>query len=583
MRRAHRGHHFGLSAKLNLMLIVGIILISLGLLQITYTVYKQKVDSIYFQQAKTAVHQAEEGHFGYQLISYLREKVDTDEFREVHARAVEANDEKIIENWMRAQPPVPYMRGYDESDVRDMERLSLYGDYQELRTELADIKDAFDIDAAYLQYKADGITYSLLDPRKNLLFIGTEKEPIAAFSQYAEGDTIPPTIYPYGDGWFCTACEPIVEDWNGADWIPAQVYVDIDMRDVAAERRWFLVNTAVYIVLQTLVAMAVSMLLTRRLATKPLKQLAEATTGFSKSEDGFSRADVIDLPIRSEDEIGELYQEIQSMETRIVDSADRLIRITSERERVKTELDMAARIQSSALPRKFPAFPDRPEFDLFASMDPAEEVGGDFYDFFMVDDDHLALVIADVSDKGVPAALFMMSAKNIISYRARIGGTPGEILTSANAQLCEDNAMNMFVTVWLGILELSTGRLTCASAGHESPMLMLPNEAFEIHKDKRGVAMGVMNHIAYRDYALDLKPGSKLFVYTDGLTKAGNQRVAIFGTGRILQVLNADPDGSPKELLANVHRAVDDFTDGSRQFDDMTMLCLEYRGMDGKR
>ena len=583
MRRAHRGHRFGLSAKLNLMLIVGIILISLGLLQITYTVYKQKVDSIYFRQAETAVHDAQEGHFGYQLISYLREKIDSDEFREVRARAVEANDEKIIEDWMRAQPPVPYLRNYDESEIKDVERYSLYGDYRELKAELAYIKEAFNIDAAYLQYMADGKTYSLLDPRKSLLFIGAEKEPIAALSQYAEGDTIPPTIYPYGDGWFCTACEPIWEEWNDAEWIPAQVSVDIDMRDVAAERRWFLVNTAVYIVVQTLVAMAVSMLLTRRLATKPLKQLAQAATGFSKSEEGFSRADVIDLPIRSEDEIGELYREIQSMETRIVDSADRLIRVTAERERIKTELDMAARIQSSALPRQFPAFPDRPEFDLFASMDPAEEVGGDFYDFFMVDDDHLALAIADVSDKGVPAALFMMSARNIINYRARMGGSPGAILTSANAQLCEDNAMDMFVTVWLGFLELSTGRLTCASAGHRSPMLMPPNGMFEILADKRGVAMGVLDHMVYRDYALDLKPGSKLFVYTDGLTKAGKDREETFGTGRILQVLNADPDGSPRELLANVHRAVDDFTDGARRFDDLTMLCLEFRGMDLKR
>ena len=295
-------------------------------------------------------------------------------------------------------------------------------------------------------------------------------------------------------------------------------------------------------------------------------------------EEDFSRENVIELPIRSNDEIGDLYHEIRFMQERIIDSTGRLTRITAEREQIRTELKMAASIQSSVLPSQFPSFPNRPEFDLYASMEPAKDVGGDFYDFFLVDDEHLALVIADVSDKGIPAALFMMSAKNTINYRTRMGGTPGEILTSVNAQLLEDNKMMMFVTVWLGILELPTGRLTCANAGHEYPILRRPGEAFQLLTDHHDVMMGVIGKAAYQDYTLDLEPGSRLFLYTDGLAEANNEQEEQFDTVRILQALNAHPDGSPRELLENVRGSVNRFTGDAMQYDDLTMLCLEYRG-----
>ena len=581
MDEARKGVRLGLQAKLNIMLIVGILLISLGLMLITYNVYRQKVDSIFLKQAESAARDTASGtHIGYQLTSHLRKMVDTDEYREVRARAVAANDARIIEEWMRAKPPVSYRAEYDEENesTEDGERYTLYDDYMEIVDELKNMMDAFVINDVYLQYVVDGVTYSLVDPWEGLLMVGAPKTPIDAFAQYSGDDVIPPTIYQSGERWLCTAGAPIEEDWEGEMWTPAQACVDIDMRDVVEERRWFLMNSALYVAALTLVAMAASMLLTRRLVTRPVNQLAQGATDFAMGKEGFSRDDVIKLPIRSNDEVGDLYREIRLMETRIVDSADNLTRVIAERERVSTELNMAARIQSAALPGQFPAFPDRPEFDLYASMEPAKEVGGDFYDFFMVDDDHLVLVIADVSDKGVPAALFMMSARNIINYRARMGGTPAEILTSVNIQQCEDNAVKMFVTAWLGILELSTGRLTCTNAGHEYPMFRRPNEGFELTQDEHSALMGVFKKAAYRDYALILEPGSKLFVYTDGLAEANDAREEQFGTDRILRALNENPGASPRKLLENVHRAVDGFVGDARQFDDLTMLCLEYRG-----
>ncbi len=581
MEHAQKSYRFGMSAKLNLMLIIGILLISTGLMQITYMVYQRKVDSVYFDRATSAAHDVAKEHLSYQLTSYLRERIDTDEFRKLRSRAAAANDEQIIEDWMRSQPPVPYLMEYyakNESRIKEKEKYTLYGNYQVLCTELTQAMHVLGIDNIYLQYVEDGVTYSLVEPEKSLLLIGTEKEPIDAFSQYGIDDDIPPTIYQYGENWLCTASVPYVEYWKGRNWTPARVSVDIDMQNVVKDRHWFLVNNAMYITVFTLLAIAVSMLLTRKLAAKPLKQLTKAATGFANGVDDFSRDSIIELPIRSNDEIGDLYHEIRFMQERIIDSTCRLTRITAEREQVRTELDTAASIQSSALPSRFPAFPNRPEFDLYASMEPAKEVAGDFYDFFLVDDEHLALVIGDVSGKGVPAALFMMSAKNIINYRTRMGGTPGEILASVNAQLLEDNTTMMFVTVWLGILELSTGRITCTNAGHEYPILRRPGKAFRMLEDSHDIVMGILKESTYQDYTLDLEPGSKLFIYTDGLMEANNEKNRLFGINRILLALNAHPDETPRELVENVRDAVNRFTGDTPQFDDLTMLCLEYRG-----
>ena len=241
----------------------------------------------------------------------------------------------------------------------------------------------------------------------------------------------------------------------------------------------------------------------------------------------------------------------------------------------ETELNMATEIQTGSLPT---IFPDRPEFDLYASMDPAKEVGGDFYDFFQIDDDHLAIVIADVSGKGVPAALFMMSSKIYINDHATIGGTPAEILGRVNKLVCANNNAHMFVTVWLGILEISTGKLTSASAGHEYPMVNL-NGKYEILKDKHGLAIGAMDIAKYKNTEIQLKKGDSIFVYTDGVAEATDANNELFGTDRTVEALNAVPKGaSQKEVLAGVRAAVDAFVKEAPQFDDLTMVGLKYNG-----
>ena len=246
--------------------------------------------------------------------------------------------------------------------------------------------------------------------------------------------------------------------------------------------------------------------------------------------------------------------------------------------RVETELSLANKIQSDMLPNLFPVFPERTEFDIYATMTPAKEVGGDFYDIFMVDDDHLGLVIADVSGKGIPAAMFMMMSKNIIANNALLGKSPATALTDANNAVCKNNSEGMFVTVWLGILEVSTGILTAANAGHEFPILKKHDGVFEIFKDKHGLPVGSMAGVRYKEYQLQLEPGDKIFVYTDGVPEAADSNEDMFSIKRTLLALNDAPDAGPVDMLNNVRTAVNDFVKDAEQFDDLTMLAFEYKG-----
>ena len=277
-------------------------------------------------------------------------------------------------------------------------------------------------------------------------------------------------------------------------------------------------------------------------------------------------------------EIQSLATSVLTMEREMLNYIDNLMDITAEKERIGTELSLATRIQADMLPNIYPAFPDRKEFDIYATMDPAKEVGGDFYDFFLVDDDHLCVIIADVSGKGVPAALFMMASKIILANNAMLGKSPARILTDTNAAICSHNREEMFVTVWLGILEISTGKLTAANAGHEYPVLMQPDGKFEIVKDKHGFVIGGMNGLRYTEYELVLQKGAKLFLYTDGVPEATNADNQLFGVERMIATLNENSGESPEILLKNVKAAVNGFVNGAEQFDDLTMCGLEYRG-----
>ena len=230
------------------------------------------------------------------------------------------------------------------------------------------------------------------------------------------------------------------------------------------------------------------------------------------------------------------------------------------------------------LPRIFPAFPERKEFDLYASMDPAKEVGGDFYDFFMIDDDHIGLVMADVSGKGVPAALFMVIAKTLIKNRALMGGSPSEVLAYANDQLCEGNDAELFVTVWMAIIEISTGKGVAANAGHEHPVLRRKGGQYELVTYRHSMAVATLEGLKFKQHEFQLYPGDSIFVYTDGVPESTNSNNELYGTDRLLEALNKEPNASPVEILKNVTDSINEFVAGAEQFDDTTMMSFSYYG-----
>ena len=313
------------------------------------------------------------------------------------------------------------------------------------------------------------------------------------------------------------------------------------------------------------------------LAGRIVNPLAKMTKRISELSDDKLLFEMEDS-FRTKDEIEVLAKSFATLSGRTVDYIKQITRITAEKERIGAELNVAAKIQADMLPRIFPPYPNTKEFDLFASMTPAKEVGGDFYDFFMVDDSHIALVMADVSGKGVPAALFMVIAKTLIKDRTLQGGTPAEILGDVNAQLCEGNEASLFVTVWLAIIDLKTGEGMAANAGHEHPALRHKDGEFHLVEYRHSPAVAVMEGMKFKEHSFHLEPDDTVFVYTDGVPESNDRNNKLFGNERMLEALNRDPGADPKTILQNVTDGISEFIGDAEQFDDTTMLCFRYKG-----
>lgn len=352
--------------------------------------------------------------------------------------------------------------------------------------------------------------------------------------------------------------------------------VDVSMDMINEQIRYFQITTLIIMIFVLILSDILYYFYIRKILINPLGILHRAVRGLLENKK--ETLEDFKVEVHTGDELQELADSFQYMVTELNDYIRDLNRITAEKERIGAELDVARHIQASMLPCVFPAFPERHEFDVYASMTPAKEVGGDFYDFFLVDDDHLALVMADVSGKGVPAALFMMISKTLIKSAAQNGLSPKAVLEKVNNQLCENNEAEMFVTVWLGILEMSTGKLKCANAGHEYPAIMRQGGEYELFKDKHGFVLAGMEGSRYSEYELELHVGDRLFVYTDGVPEATDGNNVLFGTERMLTALNEAKDLPCQELLNYIHKSVDQFVGQADQFDDITMLSFVYVG-----
>ncbi|MBQ1310877.1 MAG: PP2C family protein-serine/threonine phosphatase [Blautia sp.] len=321
-----------------------------------------------------------------------------------------------------------------------------------------------------------------------------------------------------------------------------------------------------------LMEMILLLMLYRRVIV-PVARMQQGVSDYTDTKD--SRVlDIKMTAVSQNNELGILSRSISEMAKEIDQYTRENVRLAEENARVSSELEMAKSIQASQLPNVFPPFPERKEFSIYASMTPAREVGGDFYDFFFVDQDHLALIMADVSGKGIPAALFMMMSKILLGDYVRMGFSPSETLELTNNAICRHNQEEMFVTVWLGILEISTGKVTASNAGHEYPIVRQPDGSFELLKDRHCFVVGGMEDMKYQSYEFTLSRGSTLFLYTDGVPEATDASEELFGTERLLKILNETKTEEPSELLPAVKACVDGFVGEAPQFDDLTMLGI---------
>jgi len=371
-----------------------------------------------------------------------------------------------------------------------------------------------------------------------------------------------------------TALVPIKDD-SGK--VVAILHVQRFVKRLNTIRRKYLVQLSVTAGILMLLAGLMASVFLRKQVVKPIRKLTGEAERFARDN---TRQEIgFDKGICKVREINSLAASIDKMEYDTVKYVADITAMTKESERIGTELDVASKIQTGLLPVEFPAFPEREEFDIFATMDPAKVVGGDFYDFFLVDDTHLAFLIADVSDKGIGAAFFMAIAKTIIKTHALTGASPSEILEAADRIIATKNPAGLFVTVWMGVIDIVTGHVTACNAGHDYPALLQnKEEGYQIQKIKHGPPVAFLPNMEFPAIEFDMKPGDRIFLYTDGLNEAKREDGERFGTARILEVLNSHQGDSEEATLMAMHEAVRAFSGDEPQFDDMTMLGFTFRG-----
>jgi len=379
--------------------------------------------------------------------------------------------------------------------------------------------------------------------------------------RFTDGDDVTMSRFTEGGVEYMSFSRLFANGWLFSVQIPVgEIFAEIESRN-----NLFSVIIAVsFFILLALAAYLLSWLINR-----PLGKL---TSGVAE----LGRGDLHkQIEIHTKDEFGTLAAAFNKMTVELQEYINNLARVTAEKERIDAELNVATQIQSAMLPCIFPPFPDSAEFDIYATMVPAKEVGGDFYDFFLIDENRLAVVIADVSGKGVPAALFMVITKTLIKSNALSGQAPREVFETVNNLLCENNEAGMFVTAFMGILDIPTGIFTYVNAGHNLPLLKHGGGQFAWLPVRSGFVLAGMEGISYEQDEIQLSPGDTVFLYTDGVTEAVDGENNLFTAARLLAASNLCRDSGPKELLLSVKGEIDKFAGGAEQADDITMLALK--------
>lgn len=498
-----------------------------------------------------------------------------------------ANTESLSREVMKRYRSLPESERSDpssESYKAHFSDLTEREDYKMILSVLDDYRkssDVYDIYLAMYDSESDAMIYIAdpdpKDPYEPGAWESVEHEGIEKFLNWDGKGMLYDIGKPEKYGWMCTSGVP-VRDKSGE--ITGFILADITLDNVVSGIWKFVLQYAVGLLIVIALFGFLMVRHMKKAVVKPINDITEASQKYTadkkagiQNTEHFSKLD-----IHTGDEIENLALTVKDMEDDLQDYEKNLTKITAEKQRIHTELTLANKIQTDMLPNIFPPFPERNEFDIYASMISAKEVGGDFYDFFFTDRDHLAMVIADVSGKGIPAAMFMVMAKGIIETQSMSGNSPAQILSSVNKMICAKNREKMFITVWLGILDLRSGELIASNAGHEYPIIKAPDSDFEVLNDEHGFVIGGFERMKYSDYTIQMQPGSKLFVYTDGVAEATDAKNKLFGLERTVAALNKAKDESPQTLLKTVDTSVREFIGEAEQFDDLTMMCIEYCG-----
>lgn len=522
-----------ISLKLTFGIVVSLVLLTVGISFATERIYRKNMEEKYsdiaFNQASLAAYYID----GDTIANYLETGVKDDYYEEVRLYLLNAkkiSDLKYFYVVLPTQDEQIYV--WDAGDAGE-----------------EGVCDLLDTDIYYDDGK--DIMLAAMDPEGEKQILITQSDDY---------------------GYIASAYVPILDSTGKS---VALASVDISM-DVINEEITNVVKTIIMIAVLILALMVlISFFYFKTLILKPIDILENSTKNLVS--DDLNSLNEFNIDLHTNDEFEDLADSFKSMSNSLKKYIENLSKVTAEKERIGAELNVATKIQASMLPCIFPPFPNRDEFEIFASMNPAKEVGGDFYDFFMVDDKHLAFVVADVSGKGIPAALFMVIGKTLIKDHTTPDTDLGDVFSEVNNLLCEGNSEELFITAFEGVLNLETGELRYANAGHEMPFIMPPNGDFEFKKIPSAFVLAGMEDMKYKSGSMMLEEGTKIFEYTDGVTEATNAQNELFGMDRLGESLNRSKSESTSMICANLKSDIDSFVKDAPQFDDITMLCVEFK------
>ena len=490
-----------------------------------------------------------------EFITELIEIANDEEYREIYKTASYEHQEPIID----------YLKDK-----------GVYDKYTDLFNLIGKISEDMTVEYLYIQtINGSNATY-IVEPSGEYYSLGNVTAVPDQYNGIDANEHIEPKVsYDKEFGWLSSGGEPLYDEAGNAI---AVVCVDISMSEIMKRRISFTFIMLVILVLSIVFVYYVYSNLLNFYVVNPIKKLTDYLVDFGNNENGYDKDSIDDIGIKSGDEIEEMYSKVRLMQEQIIDYMDNLENMTAERERIGAEMEIATAIQKGMLEDMTSDVVSRPEYDLYASMTPAREVGGDFYDFFMPDKDHVAILVADVSDKGVGAAFFMAIAKTLIKSYASAAFSPSEVLAKADKQISAKNDAGMFVTVWFAVINLNTGHVRYCNAGHDYPIIKKDSKGYELVKSIHGPPVAFIPGMEFPEVEFTLKKGDSIFLYTDGLNEAKRSDGERFGIDRMIEVLNQHQEDDNSNIIWYMREAVDKFVGDEPQFDDMTMLGFTFKG-----